>query len=170
MRPRAIISAVAVAATSLAGLGWSATAAPAASASKVCTWGGTPSAPTGTLTISPGITNVPSPGPLKFGATGDLAGDPGCAGTMTFVGQIDAGSSCAVVSFEGIVKGVPGVARFWGKGSLAVHEFLYDSAGNVVGADQPQIVTQGNSSHFNDCNTPQGFTGGGFSSIVELYR
>jgi hypothetical protein len=164
-----MISAMAVAAASVAATGWGAAPATAAPTATVCTWGGTPAAPTGTLTIDPGTTNTPAPGPLRFRATGALAGDPGCVGTMTFVGQIDAGSSCALASVEGVVKGLPGVARFWGKGTLVVPELLYDSAGNVVGADQPQILTQDNASHFNDCNTPQGFTGGGFSSTVELF-
>jgi hypothetical protein len=167
MRPRAFIGAMAVAAVSVAGIAWSPASA-AGPTTTICTWGGTPAAPTGTFTQSPGITNIPSPGPLEFSATGRLAGDPGCSGTMTFVGQVDAGSSCSLASFEGIVKGLPGVTRFWGKGTLVVPELLYDSAGNVVGSDQPEILTEGNSSHFNDCNTPQGFTGGGFSSMVEL--
>jgi hypothetical protein len=50
---------------------------------------------------------------------------------MTFVGQIHAGSTCGLTSFEGSVKGLPGVTRSWGKGSLLVPELLYDAAGNV---------------------------------------
>src|SRR4051812_26626561 len=104
MRNRSIITALVLAATSLVVAGFG---AGPASASTICTWGGTPVAPTGTLTIDPGITNLPAPGALKFRATGQLSGGGRCTGTMTFVGQIDAGSTCALVSFEGTVKGLP---------------------------------------------------------------
>ena len=144
-------------------------AAPASAATTTCTWGGTPVTPTGTLTISPGITNLPAPGALKFRATGELAGDAPCTGTMTFVGQIDAGSTCALASFEGDVKGLPGVTQFWGKGSLMVPELLYDAAGNVVGADQPEILTPENQPKTTDCYTASGFTGGTFAATVELF-
>jgi hypothetical protein len=73
---------------------------------------------------------------------------------MTFVGQIDAGSTCALASFEGSVRGLPGVTRFWGKGSLTVPELLYDAAGNVVGSD---------------CDTAGGFSEGTFAATVELF-
>src|SRR4051812_40017768 len=92
MSYRTIITAVALAATSLVSAGLE--AAPAGAATTTCTWGGTPPAPTGTLTINPGITNLPAPGALKFRATGELSGGGRCTGTMTFVGQIDAGSTC----------------------------------------------------------------------------
>ena len=166
MRHRTIITVLALAATSLAtaGLG----AAPA-SASATCTWGGSPAAPTGTFTIDPGITNLPAPGALKFKATGELAGGGVCTGTMTFVGQIDAGSTCTLASFEGSVKGLPGVTRFWGKGSLMVPELLYDPDGNVVGSDQPEILTPQNEPNTTDCDMPGGFTAGTFAATVELY-
>jgi hypothetical protein len=71
------------------------------------------------------------------------------------------------------VLGLPGVARFWGPGAFGmVQEFLYDRAGNVVGSDQPQVLTNANqegSPAFTACDTPEGFTHGNFSSIVELY-
>ena len=166
MRYRTIINALALGATSLAiaGLG----AAPA-SASATCAWGGTPAAPTGTFTIDPGITNLPAPGALKFKATGELAGGGVCTGTMTFAGQIDAGSTCTLASFEGSVKGLPGVTRFWGKGSLLVPEVLYDAAGNIVGSDQPEVLTPQNQQNPTDCDTPGGFTGGTFAATVELF-
>ena len=78
MRLRAIIITTAVAAAFLAAGGGAASA----QAAKTCTWAGTPDAPTGTFTVRPGVTSLPSSGPLKFMATGVLAGD--CSGTMTF--------------------------------------------------------------------------------------
>jgi hypothetical protein len=137
----------------------------------VCTWGGTPAATTGTFTIKPGLTLTPSAGPLRFVATGPLEGGAGCEGKLTFDGVIHAGGTCAAQEFEGTVRGLPGVARFWGPGGAGVvHEFLYDKDGNVVGADQPQVLsgaTRG--SELSDCNTPAGFTQGDFSSVVELF-
>jgi len=157
-----ILALTAVAITASLGAG-------SASAATTCSWGGTPDAPTGVFTISPGITNLPAPGALKFRATGQLAGDGPCTGTMTFIGQIDAGSTCDLASFEGDVKGLPGVARFWGKGTLVVPELLYNSAGEIVGADQPEILTEPNRAHLTDCETATGFGGGTFSSTVELF-
>ena len=167
MSYRRITIALTLAATSLVVAGLE--AAPASASTTVCTWGGTPAAPTGTLTIDPGITNIPAPGALKFRATGVLAGGGRCTGTMTFIGQIDAGSTCALASFEGSVRGLPGVTRFWGKGSLVVPELLYDAAGNVVGADQPEILTPQNQPKTTDCTTAEGFTAGTFASTVELF-
>ena len=90
---------------------------------------------------------------------------------MKWVGQVGAGSTCAVASFEGAVKGLHGVARFWGKGSLLVPSHLYDEAGNVVGVENANIMTQHNSSLTASCTAPGGFTGpADFSSVVELYR
>jgi hypothetical protein len=166
MRYSTIVTAIALGAMSLvAAYG----AAPASAATTTCTWGGTPVAPTGTFTISPGLTPLPAPGALKFKATGELVGDAPCTGTMTFVGQIDAGSTCALASFEGDVKGLPGVTQFWGKGSLTVPELLYDAAGNVVGSDQPEIMTPDNQGKATDCQTTSGFTGGTFAATVELF-
>ena len=140
----------------------------------VCTWGGTPANTTGTLTIKPGLTNTPSTSDHKFMATGELAGGPGCSGTMTFDGIIEAGGTCAVQIFDGKVKGVPGVERFFGPGYAGfVYEFLYDKDGNIVGSDQPQVwtgATEQEGSEVADCNTEAGFTDGIFSSVVEFYR
>ena len=141
-------------------------------ATTVCTWGGTPADTTGTLTIKPGLTFTPSTEDLKFVATGELAGGPGCAGTMTFDGVIEAGGTCEWLIFDGKVKGVPGVERFYGPGLAGfIHEFLYDEDGNVVGSDQPQVWSGagGEGSEVSDCNTPEGFTDGIFSSTVEFY-
>jgi hypothetical protein len=144
-----------------------------AQASTTCAWGGTPAAPTGTFTIDPGITNVPSGSPLKFVATGTLSGaDQICRGQVKFVGQIDPPASCLLpVSFEGTVQGLPGVARWWGKGNFDVPSYLYDKDGNLVGTENAQIVTQDNASQFLDCNTPGGFTGPAtFSSNIVLFN
>src|SRR5436309_2489310 len=169
MRSRTILTTITLAATSLA---LSSLGAPPASATTICTWAGTAAEPTGTFTIDPGVTSVPSAGPLKFHATGSLRGE--CSGTMTFTGQLDAGATCAFSEFEGAVKGLPGVVRFWGKGSLLVPSLLYDRAGNIVGEENAQIITEANSSHTADCATnPEGFTGGWpgmFSSALELFK
>jgi hypothetical protein len=148
-------------------------AAPARAGTTVCTWGGTPAAPTGQLTVTPGTKNTPSTSPQRFRAWGPLAGEGRCRGIMTFEGTLAAGATCFAQNFEGRVRGLPGVARFWGPGAFGVvHEFLYDRAGNVVGSDQPQVLTNATepgSPAFTACGTPEGFTHGNFSSIVELY-
>jgi len=144
-----------------------------AQAATTCTWGGTPAAPTGAFTISPGITNVPSAEPLKFVATGPLAGDDQiCRGQVKFDGQIDAPASCLLpLSFEGTVQGLPGVARWWGKGSLDVPSYLYDRAGNLVGNENAQIVTEDNVPQYLDCSAPGGFAGPAtFSSNIVLFN
>lgn len=168
-RRTAAVAGLASAATVLiAGLG----GPPQARAAATCTWGGTPLAPTGWFTVNPGTTATPTPNAARFVATGRLAGsDPRCQGRMKFVGQVDAGSTCAVASFEGAVRGLPGVARFWGKGSLLVPSQLYDRAGKAVGVENANIMTQHNSSLTSSCTSPEGFTGpADFSSVVELYR
>jgi len=167
MRSRPILTVVALAAASLAS---ASLGAGSAGATTTCTWAGTPVEPTGTFMLTPGTTNVPSPGPLKFKATGPLGGQ--CAGTMTFTGQFDAGATCTFSSAEGTVKGLDGVTRFWGKGSLLFPSLLYDGSGNVVGSENAQIMTEANLLHGTDCATPEGFTGGWpgmFSSVIELF-
>jgi hypothetical protein len=133
-----------------------------------CTWGGNPAEPTGVFTLTPGITNTPAPEPLKLKATGELAGDARCKGTMTFKGQANAGSTCPFLTFEGTVKGLPGVTRFWGGGNAVVHEFLYDKQGNVVGSDQPVVAPESDNPGWLSCNT-SGVTRNHFSSTVQLY-
>src|SRR5687768_4824870 len=105
------------------------TAVPAQAATTTCTWGGTPAAPTGTFTIRPGLTSTPAIEPLDFRATGPFAGGPGCSGRLTFTGQFHAGSSCSSTqSWDGRVKGLPGVARFAGAGTILSSSFMYDEA------------------------------------------
>ena len=101
---------------------------------KTCTWAGTPVAPTGVFWITPGITNTPSRGPLEFVASAELAGGRRCRGTMKFIGQLDAGASCPYSTFRGRVRGLPGVRRYLGHGSLDVPSQLFDRKGNASGA------------------------------------
>lgn len=162
-----------VAAVSLGSLVWWAPAAQAKSsppAGTTCTWGGTPAAPTGTFTINPGTTNTPYAEPAAFYVTGELAGGTACHGTFTYVGQIDAGGTCAVNTFRGRATGIPGVTRFEGVGVTVLGPArLYDKKGNVVGSENAQVATPTNAPHFTDCNTLQGFTGGTFSSVIVLF-
>src|SRR3954464_7496945 len=142
--------------------------APSAHAAATCTWGGTAAAPTGTTTIRPGLTNTPAPEPMWFRATGVLAGDAAaCRGTFTFTGVMNAGSTCGLVTFQGVARGLPGVARFAG---VSVGGFaparLYDHAGNVVGSENAQFLT---GSDVMACGTPEGMTGNRFSSVIELF-
>jgi hypothetical protein len=157
--------AAAVSATALS-------AAPA-QAAKTCTWAGTHLNPTGVFWVTPGVTMTPSSGPLKFRAVGRLGGGPGCHGKMSFVGQMDAGATCAFATFRGRVHGLPGVRRFVGRGGgVDVPSLLYDRKGRVVGIENADIMTESNFPHTKDCATPQGFTGGWpamFSSVVELF-
>jgi hypothetical protein len=79
----------------------------------------------------------------------------------------------AVLHFEGRVRGVPGVATFWGPGSLVTHEVLYDRDGNLVGSDHPSVVNRDLveqlAANPNACNSPEGFTHGRFNSTIELF-
>jgi hypothetical protein len=160
MRVRTTVAIAAVTAAVAGG------AAPAAAqASKTCTWGGTPAAPTG-VTTNGGITNVPSPVPLRFRASGALGGD--CRGRMRFIGQMDAGSSCALIDFEGRVEGLPGVAWFVGTSAMGVAPArLYDSRGKLVGSENAQFLTNSN---LTDCSTPRGLRRVAFSSVIERRR
>jgi hypothetical protein len=156
------ISAIIGAATAAAAL----VPAGSAHAATTCTWGGTPLAPTGTTKQRPGLTNSPAPDAMWFKATGPLAGGPGCSGTFTFVGEMDAGSTCALVTFHGTARGLPGVARFAGVsvGGLAPAR-LYDEDGRVVGSENAQFLT---GADIMDCDTPEGMTGNHFSSVIAL--
>jgi hypothetical protein len=132
-----------------------------------CTWGGTPAQPTGTFTITPGVTTIPLAAPAKFYVTGDLAGDRGCTGTLTYVGQIDATGTCSFTTFEGRAKGIPTVTRFAGVGAGPLGPArLYNNAGNVVASENANVNTVDNMPHDADCTTPGGFTGGNFSSVI----
>jgi hypothetical protein len=131
----------------------------------VCTWGGTAVAPTGTFTITPGLTNTPLAAPARFSVTGALAGDAGCEGTLTYDGQIDASGTCSFTTFEGKARGIPTITSFAGVG---VGPFgparLSDRAGNVIASENANVVTADNS--ILDCSSPEGFDGGTFSSTI----
>jgi hypothetical protein len=168
MRRRAII-AVTAATASLAALGGGATSA---QATTTCTWGGTPTDPTGTVAYSgQGVTNTPSTEPLPFTATGPLAG--GCSGKLTYRGYSEVGTTCAFGGFQASAKGLPGVVRAAGEAIVGlVPALLYDRDGNVVGSENPQVLTSGTEESnfaFTSCNTAQGFTEGNFSSVIELF-
>ena len=168
MRSRRFAIVLGIVVSLMAGAWWSAAVARSTSpAGTTCTWGGTPEAPSGHFTISPGLTNVPLAAPARFFVTGDLSGRDGCRGTLTYVGQIDAGGTCSFNTFEGSARGIPSVTRFAGVGVGPLGPArLYDSGGNVVASENADVTTADNAPHFLDCGTPQGFTGGNFSSLI----
>jgi hypothetical protein len=167
---RALIAAVAVTGACLL---WIVAFAPRAEAATTCIWGGTPAAPTGEFTIKPGLTWTPAPEALKLRATGPAEGDA-CKETVTFDGVVKAGSTCGAIVFEGAVKGVAGVERFWGPGQAVTHELLYDREGELVGFNDPSVLNQDFVeqilSNPNSCNTPEGFSHGKFSSVITLFE
>lgn len=155
------ILAVAVAAAAYLVIG-----AGPANAATTCTWGGTPDNPTGRTTNHPGLTNTPAPVPMAFHATGKLAGGRGCHGSFRFSGQMNAGSTCGLVTFQGRARGIRGVSRFAGVSAAgAAPARLYDRHGNVVGSENAQFLT---GSDVSSCNTPRGMTGNRFSSVIVL--
>jgi hypothetical protein len=169
MRPRVMLAVIAVAAASLAAGGWGAASA---QASATCTWGGTPAEPTGKVYYTgQGVTNTPSTEPLPFVATGPLAGE--CSGTLTYRGVQGTGSTCAFGPFEAKVIGLKGIVRAAGDNVIGlVPALLYDKSGNVVGSENPQVLTSGTEEQnfgFASCNSPEGFKEGNFSSVVELF-
>jgi hypothetical protein len=106
-----------------------------------------------------------------FKVTGELAGGPGCSATFTYDGLINAGSTCSLTTFQGRATGLPTVRRFAGNGiTLFGPARLYDKDGNVVGSEEAQAVTPYNLAHLKDCDTPQGFTKGSFSSVIVLIQ
>ena len=153
-------------------------ALPARAAPSICTWGGTPAAPTGQFTFSPGLHFQPSSGPLAFKAWGPAQGGA-CANKVVFEGVALPGASCGTIFFDGRVKGVAGVARFT-LGGLSTNavEPLYDNNGKVVGSDTPNAAepwlaefvaadaTDGNGL---TCNSPGGLTTGFFSSVITVF-
>jgi hypothetical protein len=156
-------------AAAIAAIGALVVAAPSAAAATTCTWAGTALNPTGTFTITPGVTNLPSSGPLEFVASGALAGGRGCHGTMTWIGDLATGATCPFSKFEGRVYGLPGVYRFEGYGSLDAPSRLFDRYGRQVGQENAEILTPANQPRLTDCTTPGGFHGGWpgmFSSLV----
>ena len=170
MRARTSIAIVALAASCLltSGVGTAAAQSPT-----VCQWGGTQPNPTGQITINPGLTNTPSPFALAFKAWGPVSGGGPCHGqTVTYVGEINAGSSCAsVTGFEQVVYGLPGVKYAWGPGvGPFVHELLYDANGNLVGEDTPiAFPPDANDPAYQDCGTSEGLTHNRFSSTITLF-
>jgi hypothetical protein len=138
-----------------------------------CTWGGTPAAPTGVATFSPGVTDTPSTGPIQFTATGVLGGS-GCTGKLTYTGYFEPGLTCALnTAFHAKVTGLPHVVRVEGQPGVAgtAVALLYDADGNVVGSDQAQFLTTlANESDpgYLSCVTPRGLTEGFWSDTVEL--
>jgi len=167
VRPRTIVVTAAIAAAVAACGG----AAAPAQASTTCTWGGTPAQPTGTVTYpKQGITNTPSTEPIPFIATGPLAG--GCSGTLTYRGYQGTGSTCAFGPFEAKVIGLQGAVRATGDNVGLVPALLYDNAGKVIGSENPQVLTSGTEEQnlgFANCNSPEGFRNGNFSSVIELF-
>src|SRR4051794_19949214 len=169
LQTRRLVAVVSLSVTSLLG-SWDGVqaASPAPPpAGTTCTWGGTAADPTGSFSITPGLTNDPSTGPSRFFVTGDLAGDPGCQGNLTYIGQIDAGGTCAYNFFDGAARGVPGVKSFAGIGVGPLGPArLYDGDGNVVASENADVNTAANIPHFLDCSTPEGFRGGNFHSVI----
>jgi hypothetical protein len=144
--------------------------ASSAQAATTCTWGGTPAAPTGSVVMTPGVTNTPSIAPIDFTATGVLAGGAGCNGQFTFHGQMNTGATCALSTFEGSAMGLPDVKRFAGVAPVGILPAqLYDGDGNVVGSENAQVDTLANAPNVPNCNTPEGFSEGNFSSVIELF-
>ena len=171
MRSRAVALVIA---TTAVGLLATAGSAAAGQGDTFCSWGGTPAAPTGIITLNPGITNTPSTGPIQFTATGPLGGS-GCTGKLTFTGYLDPGDTCAVgTPFHAKATGLPPVVRAESGPSLAgtAPVLLYDADGNVVGSEQAQFLTTlANESDplYLDCGTPQGLTEAFWSDTVELF-
>jgi hypothetical protein len=168
-------AAALVAATTAVGLLATTGSAAAGQGDTFCTWGGTPTAPTGIITLSPGLTNTPSTGPIQFTATGPLGGS-GCSGKLTFNGSFEPGGTCAVgAPFHAKATGLPPVTRAESQTpSLAGTglTLLYDAQGNVVGAEEPQFLTTlANESDpgYLNCSTPQGLTEAFWSDTIELF-
>src|SRR4051794_27493523 len=138
-----------------------------AQAATRCTGGGPPAAPTGSSANRPGLTAIPSPTASRFKATGPLAGGPGCSGKLTFIGEMNAGSTCGLITFQGAAIGLPGVARFAGFSASGIAPArLYDRDGNIVGSENAQFLTN---APFSACNEPGGLTQVNFSSVIELF-
>ena len=171
MRARPVVLAIAITALCLAP---TTASAAADSGSKLCTWGGTPTAPTGVITFSPGVTNTPSTGPIQFKATGALGGE-GCNGQLTFTGYIDPGTTCAVnAPFHAKATGLPPVKWAEAQAGVAGSQpvLLYDADGNVVGSEQAQflttVVNQSDPAYMS-CGTAEGLTRATWSDTVELF-
>jgi hypothetical protein len=165
MRTR--LSLVITVAAAIAGLASVGGGTASAQVPKACTWGGTPLAPTGDNEISGhGLTGTPSTEPLHFHATGPLGGQ--CEGTMEFDGIMDAGATCAYITFHAKVFGLPGVTDVAGTAVAGLGPArLYDRDGNVVGSENAQFVSDPDV--VSECNSPGGLTQNPFSSVVVLF-
>ncbi len=160
---RARLTAIAIAVLALAVVRATASRAAPARGALVCTWGGTPDAPTGVFTASPGITDSPSTGPIEFTATGELGGGEGCTGRLTFRGVLEPGMSCLVATpFRATATGFPPI-RYADTAPVV----MYDADGNVVGSEQAQFLTDVLDD--SDCNTPEGLTRANWSDTLELF-
>jgi len=167
---RARLTAIAIAVLALAVVQPTASRAAPARGALVCTWGGTPDAPTGVFMASPGITNTPSTGPVEFTATGELGGGEGCTGRLTFRGVLDPGTSCLVaMPFLATATGFPPIKYAEGTiGAVGTAPVvMYDADGNVVGSEQAQFLTDVLDD--SDCNTPEGLTRANWSDTLELF-
>ncbi|TMK23747.1 MAG: hypothetical protein E6G62_10700 [Actinobacteria bacterium] len=170
MRTRTMIAAGSAIAALAAGLGG---ASATQAATRTCTWGGTPANPTGwfEFTSGQGVNNTPSDRALPFRATGPLGGS--CSGTFTYKGEQNALSTCTFGTFEAAASGISGVTHSAGvSGAGLVPANLYDAHGNIVGQEHPQLLTDALEEQnlaFSSCNTSQGFQGGKFSSVIELF-
>ena len=167
---RARLAAIAIAVLALAVVRATASRAAPARGALVCTWGGTPDAPTGVFTASPGITDTPSTGPIEFTATGELGGGEGCMGRLTFRGVLDPGTSCLVgMPFLATATGFPPIRYAEGTiGAVGTAPVvMYDADGNVVGSEQAQFLTDVLDD--SDCNTPEGLTRANWSDTLELF-
>ena len=167
---RARLMAIAIASLGLATVQATGSRAAPDRGALVCTWGGTPDAPTGVITFSPGVTDFPSTGPIEFTATGELGGGEECTGRLTFRGVLDPGTSCLVSTpFLATATGFPPIryaeGTFGAVGTAPV--VMYDADGNVVGSEQAQFLTD----VLDDsaCNTPEGLTRANWSDTLELF-
>jgi hypothetical protein len=167
---RAGLQSIAIAVVALALVQATASRAAPDRGTLVCTWGGTPDAPTGVITFSPGVTDFPSTEPIEFTATGELGGGEGCTGVLTFRGVADPGTSCLVgMPLHATATGFPPIAYVEGTigvvGTAPI--VLYDRDGNVVGSEQAQFLTD--ILNDSDCNTPEGLTRAYWSDTLELF-
>ena len=136
-------------------------------AGTTCMWGGTADDPTGTFIVRPGLTNTPLTAASRFRATGKLSGDSGCSGTLTYVGKLAAGGTCASNTFRGVARGLPGARTFIGTGLVSFGPArIFDGHGNVVASENTSLNTTDNAGHVTDCNTARGFRGGNFHSVI----
>ena len=136
-----------------------------AQGNRTCTWGGSPAAPTGVNRNFRGINNTPSTRPIRFHATGPLAGD--CKGKLVFDGVMDAGATCGYITFHANVHGIRGVAKVVGVAAAGLSPArLYDRRGNLVGSENAQFLAD--RTVVLACNSTRGVVRNIFSSVIEL--